>query len=108
MQDVGNYENFYLRPHQSGNPDANQYTPVFGGVSAWQLYHGDGYAAPMTYPYGAWIPMKIVVSGDRAEIYVDSDEPVLVVQDLKRDQAAGSIGLLVFGSITDVVLELPV
>src|SRR6266542_1111150 len=26
MQEINNYENFYLRPHQSGNPDATQYT----------------------------------------------------------------------------------
>jgi len=38
------FEHFYIRPHQSGNPDANQYTPVFNGVSAWQLYHGALYA----------------------------------------------------------------
>jgi hypothetical protein len=37
MQDFENYEEFYIRPHQSGNPDANQYQPVFNGVTAWQL-----------------------------------------------------------------------
>src|SRR5680860_359966 len=29
MQDLENYEDFYVRPHQSGNPDATQYTPVY-------------------------------------------------------------------------------
>ncbi|NIM16526.1 MAG: hypothetical protein GTO45_31320, partial [Candidatus Aminicenantes bacterium] len=28
MQDKENYEEFYLRSHQSGNPDAIQYSPV--------------------------------------------------------------------------------
>src|SRR5436305_7133732 len=46
VADTGNYEEFYLRPHQSGNPDATQYTPVFNGVSGWQLYHGERYAVP--------------------------------------------------------------
>src|ERR1051325_6378647 len=32
VQDDRNYEEFYLRPHQSGNPDATQYTPVFNGI----------------------------------------------------------------------------
>ena len=32
-----NAEEFYLRPHQSGNPDAFQYTPMFNGIAAWQL-----------------------------------------------------------------------
>ena len=40
--DDENFESFFVRPHQMGNPDAVQYTPVFNGVSAWQLYHGPG------------------------------------------------------------------
>src|SRR5690242_10659140 len=38
-----NYESFFVRPHQTGNPDSVQYTPVFNGVSGWQLYHGSGH-----------------------------------------------------------------
>ncbi len=34
----GSYEDFYLRPHNTGRFDAMQYTPVNNGVSAWQLY----------------------------------------------------------------------
>ena len=49
LQGPGDYEHFYIRPHQSGNPDANQYTPVINGVSAWQLYHGAGYSKPIEY-----------------------------------------------------------
>jgi len=33
VQDAANREEFYIRPHQSGNPDANQYTPVFNGLT---------------------------------------------------------------------------
>ena len=29
-------EHFYMRPHQSGNPDANQAIPRTKGVSPWQ------------------------------------------------------------------------
>jgi hypothetical protein len=93
MQDAGNYEDFYLRPHQSGNPDANQYTPVFNGVSAWQLYHGEGYAAPVAYRFNEWMHVKIVVSGDRAEVYIDSDDPVLAIDDLERARRPGAIGV---------------
>ena len=39
-----------MRPHQVGNPDAIQYTPVFNGLSAWQLYHGDGFWQPARFP----------------------------------------------------------
>jgi hypothetical protein len=93
LQDDGNFEEFYLRPHQSSNPDANQYTPVFNGVTGWQLYYGDGYAAPVTYRFDGWMHVKIVVSGDRAEAYVDSEEPVVVIDDLKRNALAGAVGV---------------
>src|SRR4051812_38814836 len=48
------YESFFVRPHQSGNPDALQYTPVFNQVSAWQLYHGTGYWNAVELPIGRW------------------------------------------------------
>ncbi len=35
IQDTTNYEELYLRPHQSGNPDAMQYSPVINGNAAW-------------------------------------------------------------------------
>lgn len=90
-QGGGNYEHFYVRPHQSGMPDANQYTPVFHGNSGWQIYYGPRYSVPVAYPYGEWIDVKLVVSGDKADIYINSDEPVLHVADLKRDRASGAV-----------------
>jgi hypothetical protein len=92
----GELEEFYIRPHQSGNPDANQYQPLFHGVPAWQLYHGEGYGAPVVYERDAWMPVKIVVSGSRADIYVrDLTTPAVVVAELKRPVAAGGVGLMV-------------
>ena len=91
---AGNSEHFYIRPHQSGNPDANQYQPLFNGGDAWQLYHGDGYGAPVEYRLNEWLPVKIVFAGSQAEIYIDSADPVIHVRDLKRDVAAGAIGLM--------------
>jgi hypothetical protein len=35
--DAENFESFFVRPHQVGNPDAVQYTPVSNGMSSWQL-----------------------------------------------------------------------
>jgi hypothetical protein len=96
MQDFENYEEFYIRPHQSGNPDANQYTPVFNGVPAWQLYYGEGYGAPVHYDYDQWTHVKIVVNGSRAEVYVkDMESPALVVRELKRETKEGRVGLSV-------------
>lgn len=92
--DPGNLEHFYVRPHQSGHPDANQYTPIFNGVSAWQLYHGPGYGVPVTYDYDQWIPVKIVVLGQKADIYIgDMSKPTLHVSELKRERSAGGVGV---------------
>lgn len=94
VQDRRNYEEFYVRPHQSGNPDANQYSPVFNGLSGWQLYHGPRYAVPLSYRFGEWNHVKVVFSGDQAEIYLeDMERPVLLVDGLKRSVEAGGVGV---------------
>jgi hypothetical protein len=94
VQDSRNYEEFYLRPHQSGNPDANQYTPVFNGISGWQLYHGERYTVPAVYRFHEWIRIRIAFSGARAAMYIDDlEKPVLVVEDLKRDIEPGGGGV---------------
>jgi hypothetical protein len=94
LQDRGNYEEFYIRPHQSGNPDANQYTPVFNGLAAWQLYYGEGYAAPVTYRFNAWMHVRIVFAGGRGEVYLDSDEPILEIRAMKREIRSGRVGVV--------------
>ena len=93
VQDLANYEHFYIRPHMSGNPDANQYTPVINGVSAWQLYYGEGFGAPVKYRVNQWMHVKIAYRDDRAEVFIDSDAPVLVVDALRRAVAAGAVGV---------------
>jgi hypothetical protein len=43
---------------------------------------------------GAWTAMKVVVSGTRAELYVNgASQPCLIVKDLKRGESHGQIGL---------------
>jgi glyoxylase-like metal-dependent hydrolase (beta-lactamase superfamily II) len=93
LQDNANYEHFYIRPHQSGKPDANQYTPVFNGVSAWQLYHGAEYASPTEYAFDEWINVKVIFAGSKAEVYINSDEPVLRIYELRRDDFNGALGV---------------
>jgi hypothetical protein len=96
VQDPGNYEEFYLRPHQSGNPDATQYTPVWNGVSGWQLYHGKRYSVPVVHRPNAWTRVRVLFAGSQAEIYVDDqEEAVLLVEELKRPVAAGGVGVSV-------------
>lgn len=86
------YEQFYLRPHQSGRFDATQYTPYFGGIAAWQLY--PEHNAAVEIPRETWIPLKLVVSGPRLEAYVgDTDAPTMVVERLRRGPGSGRLGL---------------
>ncbi len=90
--DHRNYEAFFVRPHQSGNPDATQYTPVFNDVMGWQLYHGEPFQVPLELRCDEWVRMRLAFAGARAEITVGDHPPIVV--PLKRDVAAGSVGLL--------------
>ena len=115
VQDDSNYEEFYLRPHQSGNPDANQYTPVFNGVAGWQLYHGKRYSVPVEYRFEEWIHVKILFGGSQAELYIgDMEKPVLYVDGLKRSVEPGGVGLRVldfapahFSNFSFTVMDSP-
>lgn len=92
-EDKKNYEEFYVRPHQSGNPDANQYTPVFGGNAAWQLYYGEGYGAAVKYDFNSWIHFKLVVSGQYMEVYIHDMNSPVIFAELKRKSIKGNIRL---------------
>ena len=98
LVDAESYESFFVRPHQMGNPDAVQYTPVWNGVSAWQLYHGPGFWASTEFPLDGWFRIRVVFADSRAEVFVGEDPaPALIVRELKRPQAPGRIGILVGG-----------
>lgn len=90
--DHQNYETFFVRPHQSGNPDATQYTPVFNDVFGWQLYHGEPFQVPLELRCDEWLRMRFAFAGGQAEISVGDGAPIVV--PLKRGVAAGSVGLL--------------
>ncbi len=94
IQDAANFEEFYIRPHQSGNPDANQYTPVFNRVGGWQLYYGEEYSAPIVYKMNEWNHIKLVIAQRDAEIYInDMDVPAIYIPELKRNPESGNVGL---------------
>ncbi len=107
-----NFEELYLRSHQSGNPDAYQYTPVFNNNSAWQLYHDPhdavndgflhwkqrgkimGYNTVVDYPFDRWLHVKLLVKGTQAELYVDNDpNPVAFIRELGMGENSGSLGV---------------
>jgi len=112
MSDSANYEDIYLRPHQSGNPDAYQYTPVFNGDAGWQLYHDPhdadndgyihwkqrgkmmGYNTVIEFPFDRWMHVKLLVKDKQAELYIDGKlEPVGFIRELLSEQKAGMIGV---------------
>lgn len=87
-----NTEEFYIRKHQSGNPDAMQYTPVYNGIAGWQLYSGEGYSTAKTYVFDEWFKVKLVLSGTRGEVYIDNmEKPVLLIHELKLGEHPGKI-----------------
>lgn len=93
VQSHGDYEKFYMRAHQSGNPDANQYMPIYHGVQSWQLYYGAPFSIAMKYAFNEWMHVKVVVAGKMADIYIqDMEKPALTVA-LKREEMSGAVGL---------------
>jgi hypothetical protein len=93
--DMSNFEQFYVRPHQSGNPDATQYTPVFNNYAGWQLYHGPGYSAAIPLKGDQWHHIKIDMHGIEAEIYFDNMQtPLIKVAELKLGWKGGNIALV--------------
>lgn len=90
-QDDANYEHFYVRPHQNGNPDSMQYTPFINNMTSWQIYKE--YNAQARFPINEWFHVRMEIAEDSARIFVASQEPTLVVHDLKRDRQAGYIQL---------------
>jgi len=91
QQDSKNAEEFYIRPHQSGNPDANQYNPVFNGLAAWQLYQ-QGFAGKVSYNFNGWNHIKIIVADKQGEVYInDMQKPAFRISDFLRPIESGAI-----------------
>ncbi len=88
-------EHFYLRPHNTGRFDAMQYTPVFNGNSAWQLY--PEFNASLEIPTDRWIHVKLVVAGPKLEAYIDGEKTsTLSVPDMRLGQRSGGMALTAF------------
>jgi len=96
MQDRKNFEYFYVRPHQSGNPDATQYIPVINGDGGFQLYYGEGYNNAYSFKSNEWHHMKIDLHGLQAEFYID-DTPVIKVKELLTGWKTGKIAVIAGG-----------
>ena len=87
--DGQNAEEIYLRPHESGYPDAIQYTPILSTGRNWQIYNGPGFTAAVDIPRDSWFHVRLAVTGAQAKLFVnDLESSVERIQALKRQQIA--------------------
>jgi len=84
-------ESFYLRPHLSGKPDANQVAPTINGISPWQLYFGPSYSFAYDYNFNGWTHIKIVINNDKGQIFLDHSKSPHLSWNLKNPIKEGEI-----------------
>ena len=95
----GNAELIYIRVPLSGRDDAIQYVPTFNKEVNWQLY--PEHQANYTFPQTGWVHMKIVLSGNTAQLFMDTvTSPVLTVANLRTHNRSGKIGFTCLGEET--------
>jgi hypothetical protein len=93
----GNGEQFYVRFHQSGHPDSTQYLAKMNGLASWQLHAGPNDATAIELGTGQWIPIRIVVEKDAADIFVrDMNTPLLHIPELRSDKDTGTVTFYAF------------
>lgn len=82
----------YIRTHKSNAPDTVQYSPVYQGKSAWQLYYANRGTASATLPADAWTKIRMQVVGKRLSMWVgENPEPVIKEMALNGIDKAGGI-----------------
>ncbi|MEP1778304.1 hypothetical protein [Reichenbachiella sp.] len=89
----GDTEQFFLRPHLSGKPDANQAAPAVKGITPWQLYFGPRYSFPYEYKYDDWTHVKVVVNNNQAQVYMDYAEKPNLSWELTNPVREGELFL---------------
>jgi hypothetical protein len=99
--DASHFECFYLRPKNGRSQDqlqrnhSAQYISIPG--SPWQKLRAETpgkYESYVDLAPGEWTKIRIVVSGDKAQLYVNgASQPALIVNDLKQPRSPGAIAL---------------
>jgi hypothetical protein len=106
-QERGNRaEYFYLRPTNGRSDDQLRRNHSVQYVSTpdypWERLRKENpgvYESYVDLDPGAWTKMKVVVSGTKAQLYVDgADQPCLIVNDLKLSETRGQIVLWAYGT----------
>src|SRR5262249_580620 len=99
--DASRFECIYLRPKNGRSQDqlqrnhSTQYISIPG--FPWQKLRAETpgkYESYVDLVAGEWTKVKIVVSGDKAQLYVNgAAQPALIVNDLKQAGPAGAVAL---------------
>jgi len=94
VQNPGDYEHFYIRPHRIWYKDALQYAPAYKGASCWQLFNGEGCTAGYEFPLEQWMHFRIEVMDEQARVFIDNmDNPALQINNLDHGISSGGITL---------------
>lgn len=95
------YEGIYFRPQNSRQKDPVRRGHTVQYISnpkhTWYYLREtapEKYEAAVDFPPDEWFHVKLVVSGVKAEVFVnDAESPCLVVEDLKHGISQGSVGV---------------
>jgi len=95
------YEGIYFRPQNSRHEDPKRrgHTIQYIGSPVYTWYYlrdksPEKYESVVDVVPEEWFHEKVVVSGTRAEVYVNrAESPSLIVEDLKHGVSKGSVGL---------------
>jgi hypothetical protein len=99
--DGSHFENFYLRPTNGRADDQlrRNHSTQYASLPdyPWDRLRKESPGAYESYADlvpGQWTHLRVVVSGEKASLYVnDAAQPCLVVTDLKMGKARGKVGL---------------
>ena len=108
VKDISHYEAFYLRPTNGRADDQLRRNHTTQYVSEpefpWHVLRKSNpgvYESYVDLVPGEWTKIRVVVSGNEARLFVHgSEQPVLIVKDLKHGQSNGRIALWI-GSGTE-------
>lgn len=107
QDDKKTYDCFYLRPTNGRSDDQERRNHTVQYIShpewTWYRFRGETPSRYETYADivpGKWIPVKIVVDGEKAHLHVNgAEQPTLVINDVKSGaDATGKVALWLEGS----------
>lgn len=99
-------ECFYLRTGRAGNDlakDAVQYAPFVSGVNLWDIM--EQYQTNAHLIKGDWNHIRLVISGQQMRVYVNDEQPTLIVTHLEGNTSQGTIAFDGQSYISNLVVK---